>query len=114
MTIRRDVREPISEVVIGDLGELRAVRFDPPNLHEPRSVAIEVNVLSVRRILRAVIEAVAGGQAFLLATLSRNREDSIAQISLGAVGKSLPIGRPSVPERRGIFGDEPGFATLDR
>ena len=88
----RDVWEPIPEVVVRGLREVRSVRCHPPDLHDAGAIAVKVDVLSIRRVLRTIVESIAHGKPSFLATSSGNGEDSVAKGALSSVGKSFAIG----------------------
>src|SRR5262245_33615610 len=55
LSVRRKVRKPIIELIVGDLLVLGAVRPDSPDLHRAAARGVEVDVLPIRRILSPVV-----------------------------------------------------------
>src|SRR5580658_407997 len=75
LSIRRDVREPVIEIVVRDLLLLASIRMHAPDLHVPGAFGIEVNEFTVRRIFRAVVQSLSGSQSRLISASHRNRID---------------------------------------
>src|SRR5205823_1072914 len=57
LAVWRDVREPVVEIIVGDLLLSASVWSHPPDLHSSASRRVEVDVLAVGRVLRAVVES---------------------------------------------------------
>src|SRR5258706_11903722 len=69
LSIRRNVREPVVVVVGKYLRLLAPVGLHSPNLHVPGALGIGIDVLTVRRIFRPVVETLGGGQASFFAAV---------------------------------------------
>src|SRR5580700_515712 len=112
-SIRRNVREPIIQFVRRDLLLLAAVWAHAPDLRQAGTLGVEVNVFSVGRIFRAVVEAFRGRQPRLVAARDRNTVDVELTAALANEREPGAVGRPTVPIRRKILGDAPGRAATN-
>src|SRR6185437_13862936 len=88
------------EAVIGDLLLVASVRVHSPDLHGAVASGAEVNVFTVRRIIRAIVNTFRGSQARLGAPGSGNRVHVIISVTKAHKGQRLPVGRPTMPVRR--------------
>ena len=61
-TIRRRMREPVVEFVVGELRLLVPVGDHSPEVHAAGAIRVEIDVLPIRRILGAIVEALGGGE----------------------------------------------------
>ena len=57
LAIRRDVREPVVELIRRNLFLAASVRPHAPDLHAAGALGVEVNVVAVRRVLGPVVES---------------------------------------------------------
>ena len=72
-------------------------------------------IISVGRILRAVVQALGGGETcFRSSAARRDGVDVKFIVALADERQRLSIRRPAVPVRRRIFRDAPGSATANR
>src|ERR1700684_731273 len=76
-----------------------------PNLHRAGALGIEVNIFSVGRKFRTVVEAGRGGKASFIAAGSENGVDVEFSIALTGERERLAVGRPTVPIRRRALRD---------
>src|SRR6202035_1586029 len=63
ISIGRDVRKPVVELIRSNLLLLASVGPHAPDLHAAGPFGIEVDVLAVRRILGAIVQTLRRGQA---------------------------------------------------
>ena len=111
LAVRRRVREPVVELVTGQLLLPRAVRPHPPELHEPRTRRVEVDVTPVRRILRPVVQRLRVGQTHLLAAVNTDPVDVELAAAPARVDEEAAVGRPAVQVRGRARGDAPRRAA---
>src|SRR5262245_6064572 len=107
--VRRGVSEPVV-VFVGDDGFLAAaVGMHAPNFHFSGAVGVEVDVFTVGRILRAVVEAGRGGEALFATAGCGDGVDVELAVALGTIRQRLAVRRPAVPIGRREWRD---FARL--
>src|SRR5713101_7535302 len=82
-----------------DLFLLASIRAHPPDLHVPGAFGVEVNVLAVRRVFRAIVQSLGGRQLFLFAARRRNGVDVELTIPLADESQRLSVRRPAMPVR---------------
>src|SRR5450631_738447 len=56
LAVRRNMREPVVEFVVGYLFLSAAVGFHSPDLHRAGAYGIEINIFPVRGIFRTIIK----------------------------------------------------------
>src|SRR5258708_6772777 len=100
LSIRREVRKPIVLFAKRDLFLLASIGAHPPDLHVPGAFGVEVNVLSIGRVFRPIIQSLGGSKSRLLAAGSRNRVDIEIAIPLADERQRLPVPRPPMPVPR--------------
>src|SRR3954468_12629049 len=116
LAVRRNVGEPVVKLIREDLFLLAAIGLHAPDLHMPRTLGIEINVISVRRIFGSIIQSFGSGKARLFgscAFCSRNRVDVEISVALANERQCPTIGRPAVPVRRRCLGDAAWRASSD-
>ncbi|PHJ93607.1 hypothetical protein VF09_37305, partial [Nostoc linckia z9] len=95
--IGRRMREPVAVSIGGQPLQIAAISAHPPDLHGAGAAGVEVNPLTVRRIIRAVIVPLAVRQPPLGSAFGRDRVDIESAVAFAAVGKLCPVRRPAVP-----------------
>src|SRR2546427_8751391 len=60
LPVRRNVRKPIIVSAKSYLPLLASIRAHPPDLHVPGAFGVEVNVFSIWRVFRAVVQSLGG------------------------------------------------------
>src|ERR1700722_14644854 len=75
LSVRRDVRKPVIEIIMRNLLLLAPIGMHAPDLHVPGALGIEINKFPVRRIFWPVVQSLGGGPPRLLAARRRNRID---------------------------------------
>src|SRR3984893_11329123 len=100
LTIGRNVRKPVIEIVGENLLLLAAIGLHAPDLHMSGAFGVEVDVVAVRRVFGAVIQAFGRGQARLFAARYGDRVNIKVAIALADKGERLAVGRPTSPGRR--------------
>src|SRR3984885_8754843 len=115
LTIGRNVRCPVVQIVGGDLLGTGAIRMHAPDLHIPAAIGIEVNVLAVRRVIRVVVNFGACGEGRLGSTVRGDGVDVSAAALDGAGEENRPaIRRPAMPVGAWILGDESRRSSAGR
>src|SRR4051812_40803607 len=112
--IGRRVREPVIVFIAGHLFLAAAVWFHAPDLHEAAPVGIEIDVLSIRRVIGAIIQARRSGEAALVTARNGYGVDIEFTVALTAVGHGLSVGRPAMPVRWPQWRDLARLASCDR
>ena len=112
--IRRDVREPVVPLVDSDLFLFAPIGPHAPDLHVPGALRIKVDVFSVRRIFRAVIQPFGGRQPRFFAARNRDGVDIEIVVALPHERQGLAVRRPPMPVRRGSRSDAARRSSLDR
>src|SRR6266403_4531003 len=113
LPIGRNMRKPVVELVEGHLLLLASISPHPPDLHVPSALAVEINIFPVRRIFRAIIEALGLRQLRLFAACGRNRVDIELLIPLTNESQRLSVRRPPMPVRRRLLRDAPWRPAAD-
>src|SRR6266850_7596926 len=91
------VGKPVVEFVRGQLCLVSAISLHPPDLHRARALGIEIDELSVRRIVWPVIETFRVSEAFFLSAFDRDRVNIEFAIALAAKGERQTVRRPTMP-----------------
>src|SRR2546428_13466053 len=105
------MRKPIFEIVVGHLlrpaiVSARAVRGHAPDIPAAATIGVEIDPLSVPRIIRAVVVRGIEGESFLLPTSRRHAvEVVLLAVAVGDERQILAVRRPPV-EAAGPGGDD--------
>src|SRR5207302_8448456 len=94
------MRKPVVVIAGCDLFLLTAVGFHPPDLHRAAPFRVEVDVLAVGRVVRAVVQTGRCGELLFVPTLDRDGVDVELAVSFAAKGERLAIRRPAMPVGR--------------
>src|SRR6185369_11132227 len=97
-----------------DLFLLRPIRPHAPDLHGTAAFGIEVDVLAVGRIFRAVVEPRRRSEARLLASIDWDGVNIEVPVAVAGKRQGLAVRRPAVPVGRPFLGDTRGRAAFDR
>src|SRR5215813_13178540 len=84
-SVRRDVREPVVELIVGDLLLVASVGVHPPDLHAARSSRVEVDEASVGSELGSVVQSLRGSEPDLVSTSNVHLVDIEVAVSLRGV-----------------------------
>src|SRR5205807_3887248 len=84
-----------------------------PDLHRAGPFRVEVNELSVGRVIRAVVQTGRCGELLFVATLDRDGVDVELAIAFAAKGERLAVRRPAMPVGRAGTGDAARRPALD-
>src|SRR5260370_25920358 len=95
--VGRRMGKPIIEIVRSQWCLVAAIGLHPPDLHRARALGIEINELSVRRIVRSIIETFGVGEAFFLPAFDRDRINIEFAIALAAEGNRQTVRVPPIP-----------------
>src|SRR5712671_7171315 len=90
-SIRRWMREPVVQFIRRDLFLFGAVGFHPPDLHRAGTLRVEVNIFSVRRVIRSVIESFRVREAFFLPASRCDGINIELAVALGAINQSSAV-----------------------
>src|SRR5437867_4818266 len=114
LSIRRNMRKPVVVIVVENLLLLAAVSLHAPNLHVPGALRVEINVLTIWRIFRTVVQSFRSCTSSFIASGDGNRVDIKVAVALTNECKSLSVWRPAMPIRRRVLRDSARLATGDR
>src|SRR5258708_9224931 len=112
-SVGRNMREPVVGIVGEDLRLIAAVSVHTPDLHVAGALGIEIDVLAVRRILGAVVQALGRGQASFFAASDGDAVNIKLAVALPDKRERLPVRRPAMPIRRAGRGEPPWSAAAD-
>src|ERR1700676_1074716 len=90
------MRKPIIEFIIGNLLLVLAVWFHTPDLHRTRANGIKINVFSVRRVFRTIIQALDIGQPDFLSASRWYFIHIKFSVAFTTEYKEIAIRRPSM------------------
>src|SRR6185437_3016911 len=113
LSVGRDMRKPIVELVCCDLLLLAAVSVHAPYLHAARTLGVEVNEISIRRIFRTVVQTLGSGQTRFFAPGDRDGVDVKVIVALADERQGFSIRRPAMPVRRRVLRDAPGSTAAN-
>src|SRR5271170_1258367 len=91
------MREPVLGGVMRYRLRVRTVDVHTPDLHMTGTGRIEVNPISVRRVVRPIVEGSPCSQLLRRAAFCRNRVDVELAVALSGKCEHLAIWRPAVP-----------------
>src|SRR4029077_15742401 len=103
LSVGRDVREPVVEIIRRDLFLSAAVRLHAPDLHEAGALGVEVNIFAIRRVVWTIVEPLCGSETSLVAAGDWDGVDIEISISLSDESERGSIRGPAMPIGWGIF-----------
>src|SRR5882724_1951212 len=111
LAIGRRMGEPVFLGVVGDAFGFAVVRAgsvggEAPDIPSAGAVGVDVDPLSVDRIVGAIVEAGIGCKAFFRAACDGNSVDVEIVVALGDEGQPFAIGGPAVEVAGHFGGDE--------
>src|SRR5262245_48562781 len=95
LPIGRNMWEPVVIFVVENLFLSAAIRLHPPDLHQSRAYRVEVDIIPIWRIFRAIVQAFGRSQASLISATYWNRINIKLAVTLGTICQPLSIWSPT-------------------
>src|SRR5687767_12636976 len=111
------MRKPVFPLVIRHLlgflvPRTSSVSGNPPDVEVTSTIRIDINPLTVGRIIGAVIQTLSGSQLLLFSAVHRDPICIELAIALSDIGEPFSVGRPAVIVTGHLLRDQPSVRPI--